>query len=51
VQYRKLFLEEPPIPARILPSGYPLAPLSAYWSAVIDSRKRDLLKYYRTLCG
>ncbi len=45
------FLDEPPIPARILPRSYPLAGLAAYLGSVIAARWKSLENYYRTLCG
>jgi DNA-binding transcriptional regulator PaaX len=49
--HRQCFVDEPPIPARIVPPGYPLDGLRAYLARVIAERMDDCVIYYRTLCG
>ena len=51
VHHRTCFVEEPPIPARILPQGYPLSELWSYLDSIITARRGDIMRYYRTLCG
>jgi DNA-binding transcriptional regulator PaaX len=51
VQHRICFMEEPPIPSRILPESYPLARVMTYLGGVIASRWGSVETYYRTLCG
>lgn len=50
VHHRISFAEEPPIPACILPRGYPLSELRSYLETVIATRRRDIARYYRALC-
>jgi DNA-binding transcriptional regulator PaaX len=50
VHHRISFVEEPPIPARILPPGYPLSELRSYLDSAITARRGDIVRYYRTLC-
>jgi DNA-binding transcriptional regulator PaaX len=50
VHHRISFAEEPPIPARILPPGYPLSELRSYLDAAITTRRSDIVRYYRALC-
>jgi DNA-binding transcriptional regulator PaaX len=50
VHHRISFVEEPPIPARILPPGYPLSELRSYLDSAITTRRSDIVHYYRTLC-
>jgi DNA-binding transcriptional regulator PaaX len=50
VHHRVCFFEEPPIPARILPPGYPLSELRSYLDSAITARRSDFVHYYRTLC-
>jgi DNA-binding transcriptional regulator PaaX len=49
--HRMCFMEEPPIPARILPESYPLTGLATYLGAVIANRWQSIETYYRALCG
>jgi DNA-binding transcriptional regulator PaaX len=50
VHHRTCFVEEPPIPARILQPGYPLSDLQSYLGSAITARRGDIVRYYRTLC-
>lgn len=50
VHHRISFAEEPPIPARILPPGYPLSELRSYLDSSIKARRSDVVHYYRRLC-
>jgi hypothetical protein len=49
-QHRICFMEEPPIPARILPESYPLAGLMTYLSGFMARRWKSIETYYLTLC-
>lgn len=51
VQHRMCFVEEPPIPARMLPASYPLSGLTAYMGSILRRRWNQIETYYRTLCG
>jgi DNA-binding transcriptional regulator PaaX len=51
VHHTKSFVEEPPLPAGLLPPGYPLPELRGYLRAAMAARSGDVLGYYRTLCG
>ncbi len=51
VQHRVCFVEEPPIPARMLPASYPLSGLTAYIGSVLRRRWKQIETYYRALCG
>ena len=44
------FLEEPPIPARIQPPGYPLSELWSYLDSLLTASRTDIVYYYRTWC-
>ncbi len=49
IHYSKCFVEEPPLPASVLPEGYPLIRLQNYLDNIIRIRGREILTYYLKL--
>lgn len=46
LHYSKCFVEEPPLPASVLPEGYPLGTLQDYLNSIIRKRSREITSYY-----
>jgi DNA-binding transcriptional regulator PaaX len=49
--HKKSFVEEPPLPRSLFPRDYPLAELRSFLGNAMRARARDVITYYRTLCG
>lgn len=46
LHYTKCFVEEPPLPASVLPEGYPIRTLQEYLDSIIRIRSREITSYY-----
>jgi DNA-binding transcriptional regulator PaaX len=51
IHYRITFVDEPPLPARCLPAGYPLDRLMSYLPELAQRRSHELVDYYRRVNG
>ncbi len=49
--HKKSFVEEPPLPRSLFPPDYPIAELRSCLGNAMRARARDVIAYYRTLCG
>jgi DNA-binding transcriptional regulator PaaX len=50
VYTRKCFVEEPPLPQKLFPKGYPLGKIETYFGTIIESRITEVIEYYRGFC-
>lgn len=49
LHYSKCFVEEPPLPASVLPEGYPIGKIQDFFDSIIKRRGREITTYYLKL--
>lgn len=49
LHYSKCFVEEPPLPASVLPEDYPLKKLQDFFDSIIRTRGKEITTYYLKL--